>query len=78
MRKAHKIIFRKLTRLVGRSSCTGEDSTADWMSQEKGQEQSSMDQCGSRRKPVAGLCGHGNEPSYCTKSMKFLDSLSNY
>jgi hypothetical protein len=36
MRKAHRIIFRKLTRLLGSSSCRGEDSTADWMSKKKG------------------------------------------
>ena len=36
MRNAHKIIFRKLTRLLGRSSCTEEDSTPDWMSKKKG------------------------------------------
>jgi hypothetical protein len=30
IRDQHKIIFRKFTRLLRRSSCTGEDSTPDW------------------------------------------------
>jgi len=36
MRNTQKIIFRKLTRLLGRSSCRGEDGTADQMSKKEG------------------------------------------
>jgi len=36
MRNTHKIIFRKLTRLVGKSSCTEKDNTPEWMSKKPG------------------------------------------
>jgi hypothetical protein len=36
MRNTNNIIFRKLTRLLGRYSCTGKDSSPDWMSKKQG------------------------------------------
>jgi hypothetical protein len=35
-----------------------------------------LDASGSGEEPVAGFCGHGNEPSPSMKGEKFLDHMS--